>query len=258
MTTTEAVKPLTERTPAEIDTELYGLMAERYTAHATAETYRGHVKRAYADLVTTGTQGRTVAYTVKRGRRTERVYRSFLGTRYEVDDTVKRVESLKVTVAEAEAEVARITEAVNTLEDEFDRRGGWHRYFWVTGNNGHIHREMTCSTCYPTTQFVWLTHLSDCDEREMVAQYGERACTVCFPDAPTLPEWQQAIDAAKAADPTCEHSGQAVPDECMAERYRNYGWVNSYRMPHVRCECGWSGAMTKSGKYRKHNKEGVK
>lgn len=32
----------------------------------------------------------------------------------------------------------------------------------------------------------WLTELSACDEQEMVAAWGEKACTVCFPDAPTF------------------------------------------------------------------------
>lgn len=61
----------------------------------------------------------------------------------------------------------------------------WDRYFLVTNGNGHVHRGMDCTTCYPTTQYAWLIELADCDEAAMVADCGEKACTVCFPDAPS-------------------------------------------------------------------------
>lgn len=60
----------------------------------------------------------------------------------------------------------------------------WDRYYVVRNTGGHVHRDMYCTTCFPTTSFGWLPELSDCDEAEMVGQYGEMACTVCFPDAP--------------------------------------------------------------------------
>jgi hypothetical protein len=69
---------------------------------------------------------------------------------------------------------------------EFALRGGWSRYFLVTNTGGHVHRGMNCSTCFQTTEYAWLVDLADCDEAAMVAEYGEMACTVCFPDAPTF------------------------------------------------------------------------
>jgi hypothetical protein len=63
----------------------------------------------------------------------------------------------------------------------------WRRYFLVTNSNGHVHRGMNCSTCFPTTEYSWLIDLADCDEAKMVEEFGEKACTVCFPDAPALP-----------------------------------------------------------------------
>jgi hypothetical protein len=68
-------------------------------------------------------------------------------------------------------------------EDEYRARR-WNRYFLVNNASGHVHRERECSTCYDTTQFSWLPELSGCDEATMVAEYGEMACTVCFPNAP--------------------------------------------------------------------------
>lgn len=74
---------------------------------------------------------------------------------------------------------------------EFARRGGWSRYYLVTNKSGHVHRELTCSTCYPDTQYAWLPSLSGCDERAMVDVWGECACTVCFPNAPTYPRFSE-------------------------------------------------------------------
>ena len=96
-------------------------------------------------------------------------------------------------VAEIEGRIAKYQEVVDEqraqarpFEAEFTRRGGWARYFLVSNNNGHVHRERECSTCFPTTQFVWLPTLSGKTDEEMVAEWGEVACTVCFPSAPTF------------------------------------------------------------------------
>lgn len=63
----------------------------------------------------------------------------------------------------------------------------WSRYFLVTNSNGHVHRGMDCSTCYSTTEYSWLPELSGCDESVMIEEFGEKACTVCFPSAPANP-----------------------------------------------------------------------
>lgn len=83
------------------------------------------------------------------------------------------------------AEAAALRNQSEPLEAEYRRRP-WKRYFLVTNGNGHVHRGTSCTTCFPTTQYGWLTALSDCDEKVMVAEYGEQACTVCFPDAPSM------------------------------------------------------------------------
>lgn len=61
---------------------------------------------------------------------------------------------------------------------------GWSRFFVVTSSNGHIHSSTHCSTCYPTTAFGWLPHLSGKDETDAVEACGEALCSVCFPSAP--------------------------------------------------------------------------
>jgi hypothetical protein len=86
----------------------------------------------------------------------------------------------------AQVEVSReIREEVKRWDAEFQARGGWTRAFLVvTNGQGHVHRSQGCSTCYPTTQFHWVTALSGHDEAEIVEAAGERACTVCYPSAP--------------------------------------------------------------------------
>lgn len=111
---------------------------------------------------------------------------------------------------------------IASLNRVWSDNGRWHRYFLVNNNNGHVHRDQSCSTCYPTTQYLWLVDLADCDEREMVAEYGELACTVCFPDAPTysgfgdgtssIAKLSQAERDAKAA----EKAAKAAAKEAKA------------------------------------------
>lgn len=80
-------------------------------------------------------------------------------------------------------QIEQLQREILPLNEEFHRRP-WNRYFIVLG--GHVHRGMSCSTCHPTTKYGWLPELSGCDESEMVREYGETACTVCFPDAPSM------------------------------------------------------------------------
>ncbi|MGI4894301.1 MAG: hypothetical protein ACRYF3_04205 [Janthinobacterium lividum] len=92
---------------------------------------------------------------------------------------------------------------------EWNRRGGWTRYpLAITNSAGHVHGHTSCSTCYPTTQFAYLTDLSGLDATEVVTQIGQDACTVCFPGAPVTPRTvftdtekvDRAEKAARAAD----------------------------------------------------------
>lgn len=96
-------------------------------------------------------------------------------------------------IAEAEARIEKNSaivdkirvEQVQPLNAEFDARGGWTRFYLVTSSGGgHVHRDMSCSTCFPRTQYVWLTDESGKSEDEIVEQAGDGACTVCYPTAP--------------------------------------------------------------------------
>lgn len=63
-----------------------------------------------------------------------------------------------------------------------DRR--WTRYYLVDNTNGHVHKDMDCSTCFPDTRYAWLVEQSGMTAEELVDLAGEKACTVCFDWAP--------------------------------------------------------------------------
>ena len=95
----------------------------------------------------------------------------------------------KYDEAVADKEAARIAyvEALNNarpLTEEFTARGGWTRFYLVTNAGGHIHHTTGCATCFPTTEFAWLTDYSGMEHATLVGEAGEMACTACFPDAP--------------------------------------------------------------------------
>lgn len=84
----------------------------------------------------------------------------------------------------AVADLATAQSLADPLHDEFDRRGRWTRYWLVTNTGGHVHSSTGCASCFPTTQFAWLTEQSGLTGDDLVALAGESACTVCFPSAP--------------------------------------------------------------------------
>jgi len=112
-------------------------------------------------------------------------------------------------ISDLESRVAALSYEASPYNAEYARRGFWNRYFLVTNANGHVHRGTDCTTCFVTTEYGWLVDLADCNEDAMIEEWGERACTVCFPSAPTNPlynrparidrEAQEARAAEKAA-----------------------------------------------------------
>ncbi len=143
-----ATTDLTTLTPVEIDTELARLWGETQKYEGWLASLERHIAKGWSNP----------------GR--------------EADDRAQ-AEKYRLTIA-------GLRDEARPFEGEYTHRGGWLRYFLVTNGNGHVHRGMHCSTCYPTTTYAWLIDLADCDEAAMVAEWGEKACTVCFPSAPTM------------------------------------------------------------------------
>lgn len=113
--------------------------------------------------------------------------------------------------------------------DAIYREQLWNRYFLVTNTGGHVHRNQACSTCHPTTGYAWLPELSGCDENAMIIDFGEQACTVCFPAAPANPAYHApgrrnrdaiaARDAEKAARQAVKDAKRLTAGEVFRTRY---------------------------------------
>ena len=85
----------------------------------------------------------------------------------------------------------RLRDDIDVLQNEY-AQSPWTRFFLVQNNNGHIHKNMSCSKCYPTTQYGWLPSLSGLSTEDAVDSYGSMLCSTCYPDAPT--DW---VDGSK-------------------------------------------------------------
>lgn len=103
------------------------------------------------------------------------------GRAYEAYQLPELRERLEMAVAAVEA--TRLE--AEPFQAEWRKRHGWSRFYLVTNGNGHVHCTTGCSTCYPTTQFAWLVELAGKTQTEMVAEFGEVACSICFPSAPS-------------------------------------------------------------------------
>lgn len=93
-------------------------------------------------------------------------------------------------------EIANLIKQIEQLDAVY-RQYYWSRFFLVTNNGGHIHSSMGCSTCRPSTMFVWLPQLSGLTEADAVAAQGEILCTVCYPSAPSA--WTSGTSIASRA-----------------------------------------------------------
>lgn len=175
-------------TPAEIDTDWAAINARIAAARADAQRLTSLIKR-YSDS----------------------------------DYYADRIPGLNAELEQAEAaEWAAIAETV-PHQTEWNRRGGWTRYFLVDNANGHVHPDTNCSTCFPTTQYAFLPEQSGLTAPELVELAGEKACTVCFPWAPVdtlrrstkleAPARKAAREAreAKAAAAAAKKAAKAIP-----------------------------------------------
>jgi hypothetical protein len=137
-----------------------------------------------------------------------------------LDHLRKLVLDARDHLAELHQEMHGLIDASVPYLGEYSTRP-WNRYFLVKNDNGHVHRGMNCRTCFADTHYGWLVELADCNEDAMVEEWGERACTVCFPDAPTNPLYNrparvdreaQEARAAEKAEKAAEKAEKAITD----------------------------------------------
>jgi hypothetical protein len=155
--------------------------------------------------------------------------------------------SSEATKAKAQAKMDELGDemdaAMDELRDLASQYTGWERYSLVTNPGGHVHSSEACSTCFPTTQFMWLVELSGTSNKELVELAGERACTVCFPYAPVdvtkrpsylkydveAREAKAARDAEKATKAADRMAKALLPDGSELKVKVQYGEAsNSY------------------------------
>jgi hypothetical protein len=127
--------------------------------------------------------------------------------------------------------------ALAELQEEYAQYR-WSRFFLVNNSNGHIHSSMSCGTCFPTTQYRWVTSLSGQTEAEAVAELGEILCSVCYPSAPSAwtdgesratIEARAEREAKKAAAAAKKVEKALIPENVEGGYQTNPAGSRSYR-----------------------------
>lgn len=128
-----------------------------------------------------------------------------------------------------------MVEKVRSLNAQYT---GWTRAFLVVNSNGHIHKNRSCSSCFLTTQYYWVTELSGDDEITIIEKAGEKACTICYPDAPAdflkLKSQIEHPDNVRARE---EREAKRLAKE---EKFRRVGIWNADNTPLKVYESPWS------------------
>lgn len=93
-----------------------------------------------------------------------------------IQSEINKIEILKEQLFKVGNEILEL--------NEIYEQDPWTRAFLVINSNGHVHSSMDCSTCFPTTRYNWLIQYSNDDEKTIVEDAGEDACTICYPSAP--------------------------------------------------------------------------
>lgn len=228
-------RDLTDLTPVEVDTLLLPIWNEMGRQNWVA--MMAHLDIEEAEL--TIARETDPEYLAKQGE-----YHAKYGAPQNIKYAEEKIAKANETLRGVVEAMAKLTDQERPYTAEYYRRGTWHRYFLVLNSNGHIHRETSCSTCFPTTRYGWIVKLSGCDEEEMVEEYGETACTVCFPDAPSYAGWAASIAAKAEAEKASKCSETwPIPSETVERWNGGYG----------SCKCGARGvALTPNGKLRAH------
>jgi hypothetical protein len=200
---TTAITDLTTASPVEIDTEIARLFEELTVAKA-------QIARLNERIANKVTRSHTQLHADR-----------YVAMNYQAQDIV----ALHDAVAAAQDFVYEL----RPFHAEYVRRGRWNRYFLVKNVNGHVHRSTSCGTCFATTSYAWLFELSDQPVAEMIEEWGEQACSLCFPEAPTFPRFSQpskatlAERAAKAAEKAEREAAKALkvlrPEECFRDTW---------------------------------------
>ena len=153
--------PLAKYTPVEVDEQLADLYDATYSTMGDIQERLMQIERINISL--------------------EKYKDNPDGMNYKT--SLSALEMRQKQLAVLEAELQDLHAEAAPYETEYARRP-WTRAFLVDNTNGHVHKNMRCSTCFPTTRYTWLPSYSGAEETKIVEDAGEKACTVCFPSAP--------------------------------------------------------------------------
>lgn len=173
----EYTPDLTKESPLSIDSALAELYSEQIRVMELEKSREQALERTVRRLRGLGYRGKVTPEIIEEAVKECRE----MAKRTHVESEVIAAYDRLVAVRD---ELNSIIVAQKPYHDEYRRRGGWTRAFLVTNGNGHVHKSMHCSTCRPTTVYHWVTEYSGKTQNEVVEAAGERACTVCYPDAP--------------------------------------------------------------------------
>ena len=135
---------------------------------------------------------------------------------------VERINKYKNKVEELQIEYKKISAEIRKLNAIYDQ-DPWTRAFLVINSNGHVHSSMDCNTCFPTTRYQWLIQYSNDDEKTIVEDAGQDACTICYPSAPAevLNRPSRIVTADKIAKAQAKAEREAKKAERIAKEKAN-------------------------------------
>lgn len=214
---------LTTATPAQIDTELSALYQAEFALEAAERSAMAAIHRGLGEKLDTTGRG---AYRVEKWPTADADALAVMRSKGEELIGMMRPASAIVTKYAAAADALAANRAAQEpLHGEYNRRGGWTRFYAVPG--GHVHRTMRCSTCNngrERTRFDWLLDWSGRDQAEAIAELAAAAHTLCsqsccFPGAPVAATPAPRKTAAeKAADKaTAERTARTEDPKLIAD-----------------------------------------
>lgn len=234
-TKTTLVDDLTTATPPQVDGVLADLYGQAAALADTIASRYGTVHRLIGEKRTY--RGRTAVWPTT-SLAAGKIAQDLLAAGTLPEWEARPLQDALDGIAEAYAAKGELHALADEYEAEHARRG-WARFFLVLG--GHIHADMSCHTCYPTTQFGWLPALSGLTEADAVAEHGTILCSVCFPSAPVA--W--TVGAQSKDD----------PDRCPGSGQRATNLNFRFYQPRGNCpKCGAAVTPTSTGRTRKHKR----
>lgn len=132
-----------------------------------------------------------------------------------IQEGIKKIEKIESEINKVNVEIIKLNAIYN--------QDPWTRAFLVINSNGHVHSSMDCSTCFATTRYNWLVQYSNDDEKTIVEDAGQDACTVCYPSAPAdvLNRPSRIVTADKIAKAQAKAERDAKKAERIAKEKAN-------------------------------------